>query len=403
MGIAQVLQVNVRLSEGGAAGVARNISDELNRRGIRAPFAYGYGPHGDRSPDEGATNAIRLTPKGIAAANHLAYGIVGRETRLASPAALRNLDEVLSTTDVVHLHVVHSYMINTELLFEKLIRAGKPVVWTLHDQWAMTGRCAQPGSCSRWTEGCFACPDLSAYPPARIDFAASRWTQRRTAIERLQAELPTAIVPCASWLGEAASLAGLKNISVIKNSVDSVFWEATKERFESAPTSGRTPTNRNLFMCRDLRDKAKVDWALLSRVAELRNQQLTIVGDNPPKRLATAKYSPAISSRVDLAKIFAEHDRLIFTSQVDYFPLTIAEAIASGVMVYAIRSRASEEFEKSELVSLFDSAESMIRCLELTSSTHLGPVALTREREFFNPTRMTEEYLELYRSLGDSV
>ena len=41
--------------------------------------------------------------------------------------------------DVIHLHNLHGYYINIELLFDYLKTSGKHVIWTLHDCWSFTG------------------------------------------------------------------------------------------------------------------------------------------------------------------------------------------------------------------------------------------------------------------------
>ncbi|MBQ1321491.1 MAG: glycosyltransferase, partial [Solobacterium sp.] len=37
--------------------------------------------------------------------------------------------------DLVHLHNLHGYYLNIEVLFSYLKKSGIPVVWTLHDCW----------------------------------------------------------------------------------------------------------------------------------------------------------------------------------------------------------------------------------------------------------------------------
>ena len=44
--------------------------------------------------------------------------------------------------DVIHLHNLHGYYLDTETLLSHLAACGKPVVWTLHDCYAFTGHCA---------------------------------------------------------------------------------------------------------------------------------------------------------------------------------------------------------------------------------------------------------------------
>jgi len=55
--------------------------------------------------------------------------------------------------DVVHLHLIHNYT-NFSILSLPMLSRLKPVVWTIHDPWAMTGGCEHSFECSRWLTGC---------------------------------------------------------------------------------------------------------------------------------------------------------------------------------------------------------------------------------------------------------
>ena len=71
--------------------------------------------------------------------------------------------------DVIHLHNIHGFYLDTEQLFGYLRQAGKPVVWTLHDCWAFTGHCAyfDYAGCQKWKSQCQHCALYrSAYPYA---------------------------------------------------------------------------------------------------------------------------------------------------------------------------------------------------------------------------------------------
>jgi len=390
-----VLQVSVRLSEGGAAGVARTIASELTSRGMGSAFAYGYGPHGLESPLADEFDSTRLTARPIAALNQVSYSLRGKDTNLQSPKSRAEFRNRLRSADVVHLHIIHSYFIGIDTLVDELLAAGKPVVWTLHDQWAMTGRCAQPGDCRLWASGCQVCPSLTAYPPAKIDRAARRWSERRDSIERLRKGVPTALVACANWLQEEAIAAHLPNVVSVRNSVDREFWSRTSHTPRSRPLASGS---RNLFVCRDLRDPVKIDWDLLQRVAETEGQSLTIVGDDAPRIITGAEFVPAISERSALADVYAGHDRLLFTSKVDYYPLTIAEAITAGVEVFAIRSRAAEEFQGNPLLRIFDNSQEMLESI-LVPRAEMTEDELSSARGMFDPTVMADAYVAIYREL----
>lgn len=386
-----VLQVNVRLSEGGAAGVARTLSDEIRSGGGESKFAYGHGRRGLASPLEAAYEGIRVTPGVVGAINRTAHAYLGAETELRSPRLWREFEAQIDRADVVHLHAIHSFFLSPKTLLRTLVEARKPVVWTLHDQWIMTGRCAQPGACRTWEKGCSACPDLTAYPPARFDHAAVRWVQRRQQIEELQASVPVAIVACAKWLGEEASLAGFSDVEIIPNSVDPEFWRSTR-KINSSAKSGDI-----LFVCRDLRDPNKVDVDFLRKVAQLTDRRLTVIGDHSPGFGAGAVVKGAIADRAALAAEMLAHRVLVFTSEVDYFPLTITEALTAGLSVYAIRSRAAEEFETDPRVFLFENTAQLIDALSHAEPPRNAPSDAVLNQ--FAPKRMTNSYMTTYRRL----
>ena len=76
--------------------------------------------------------------------------------------------------DVIHLHNLHGYFINVELLFDYLKSANKPVIWTMHDCWSFTGHCAyfDMVGCDRWKNHCHQCPQIGEYPKSLIDHSS---------------------------------------------------------------------------------------------------------------------------------------------------------------------------------------------------------------------------------------
>lgn len=387
----KALQLNVRFSEGGAARVARTLHDELSTHGISSTFAYGYGPHGKSSPEAHREQALRITPRPLVGIHKAAHTTLGREAKLRSRQRWRALESRIADSDVVHLHVLHSYYVSFESLVNSLIKYQKPVVWTLHDQWALTGRCALPGDCKLWADNCPSCPHKEAYPPAAVDHAHRRSLERRRLIERLSAEVPFAMVACAEWLAEKCRSAGYSAIA-IANSVDGSFWRACQQQSPRSPS----PRIRVLFMCRDLRDPDKVDWTLLEALTRLPNIQLTIVGDHAPRAITGATHLPAQNSRETLAEVFAKHDRLVFTSQVDHSPLILAEALTAGLEVVASDSPASREMRRFPAVRLCHSQHAFTEL----SQAPLSPATRSHDAtDFFSPARMASEYASLYKTL----
>lgn len=387
-----ILQMNVRLSEGGAAGVAVTIHHELQRKGHSSTLVYGYGPAGRMSKSHDALAATRLTSCPRASANLALHGWAGRDMVSPSRRHLRALRQLIEKSDIVHLHAMHSYWFATEALIKILSQSGTPVVWTAHDHWLLTGRCAQPGECQGWRTGCGDCPDLQAYPPAKMDRTDRGFARRREQLARLASSIPIQYVACANWLAEDMTAAGLMGVTCVQNSVDLEFWNASDHegvKQERAP--------RLLFMCRDLRDRAKVDEQLLLRIAA--KVDLVIMGDHASDELAEATtVMPATNDRRKVAELMVGCDGLIFLSRVDYYPLTIAEAACAGLAVFALRSAASTELSSRADVTEFDDSDALLAAIERGVPIRAKETSC-ETRKYFAPERMADQYIQIYRTL----
>lgn len=267
----------------------------------------------------------------------------------------------------------------------------------MHDQWIVTGRCAQPAACQLWRTGCIKCPDKNAYPPALIDHAARNFDLKKIVLLELLSKSNFQLVSCAGWLERDLKLAGFENVVTVKNSVDSDFQiEINKSQLK--------PKKSNLFICRDLRDRKKINWDLLRQISEIPYQTLTIVGDNSPVDIPKANFLPSTTERSLLVSYYKSHKRLIFTSLVDYYPLTIIEALSCGMDVYALKSFAAQEFEKHPNCYLFESPEEMFRALGEDRREQIDLNEIGSDQLFdFTPRRMALEYEDIYKSITNYV
>lgn len=110
---------------------------------------------------------------------HLQGALLHAEARHGMDDLLFPWGRVLARTtafrsaDVVHYHLLHARMIS--LLDLPWLFGLKPSVWTLHDTWALTGHCIQPGDCRRWQDACEGCPSPDADVPLPTDKAHQMW------------------------------------------------------------------------------------------------------------------------------------------------------------------------------------------------------------------------------------
>jgi glycosyltransferase involved in cell wall biosynthesis len=85
---------------------------------------------------------------------------------------------------------------------------------------------------------------------------------------------------------------------------------------------------------------------------------------------------------------------------VDYYPLTVIEALACGLEVYAIDSFAAQEFAWHPKMFIFDSAKEMLNDLKTLHKSQASKNSLTARMDSdFSPRRMAIQYEEIYQEL----
>ena len=106
--------------------------------------------------------------------------------------------------DVINVHNLHAaapwgwgpHLVEVCLEFA-------PVVWTLHDMWSFTGRCAYSYDCRKFITGCDAsCPTPTENPALAPDQIRAAWEERRYIYARHHSDL--VLVAPSRWLADEA-------------------------------------------------------------------------------------------------------------------------------------------------------------------------------------------------------
>lgn len=102
--------------------------------------------------------------------------------------------EQFQKADVVHLHIIHSGYMSVRSL--PWLSKKKPLIWTLHDPWALTGHCIHPGECQRWKTGCGKCPSLDSLFALKKDRTKFLFAQKKRSYSRMSAD----VVVASKWM-----------------------------------------------------------------------------------------------------------------------------------------------------------------------------------------------------------
>ena len=135
----KVLMINSVCGIGSTGRICTDIADELTENGHECKIAFGR----KAAPERYQKYAYRITSDGGVKINALKARLFDNEGFNAARATKKLISFIEEyNPDVIHLHNLHGYYLNVEVLFDYLKKADKKVVWTLHDCWAFTGHCA---------------------------------------------------------------------------------------------------------------------------------------------------------------------------------------------------------------------------------------------------------------------
>ena len=235
--------------------------------------------------------------------------------------------------DVIWLHNVHGYYLHVGELFSYLRTCGKPIYWTLHDCWAMTGHCAyfDYAGCDRYKTHCHDCPEKKQYPASLLLDNSSRNYEKKKA---LFTGIPNVklIVP-SHWL-EARVKAGFLGeypVEVRYHEVDREIFQPRKSDFRK---KYHLEDKKILLGAASVWDRRKglEDFLALAPMLDQRFQ-IVLVGLTPGQIEALPPSIlglPRTKTPEELAELYTAADYYINPGVEETFGMTVLEALCCG-------------------------------------------------------------------------
>ena len=243
--------------------------------------------------------------------------------------------------DVIHLHWINQGMLSLGTI-RKILRSGKPVVWTMHDIWPATGLCHVTLGCRYFTSVCHQCRLLPG-GGSDNDLSTSVWRKK----ERMLDGESIFFVACSRWLAGEAKASGLlkgQKITSIPNPIDTHVYKpgdrmearrrlGLKEDRQYILFASQRVTNENKGMdylieaCRQLHDLPQVTVLILGGHAEEVAPQLSL--DAVPLGY--------VNDERRIVEIYQAADVFVLPSLSENLPNTIMEAMACGLPCVGFR------------------------------------------------------------------
>lgn len=267
-------------------------------------------------------------------------GRAGFHSRGATRRLLAWLDEI--DPDVVHLHNVHGYYVNIEMLFEWLASHRCRVKWTLHDCWAFTGHCAHftYAKCAQWQSRCAherPCPQLGTYPKTYSRRSCARNFEDKQRLFNLVSSERMELITPSKWLADLVGQSFLSKypVTVKHNEIDRSVFKPTPSDFRERYGIG------DRFMILGVASpwterKGLEDFVKLA--GELDGSQFAIVlvglsekqiGLMPKGVIGLAR----VDSPQELAGLYSTADVFFNPTREDNYPTVNLEAQACGTPV----------------------------------------------------------------------
>lgn len=398
----KILQINSVCGIGSTGRIATDIHRVLIAEGHESHIAFG------RDIPSNCENSIRIGKK-TDNYNHVILTRIFDRHGFGSKRATQHFIEVVAkiNPDIIHLHNIHGYYINIELLFEYLKEANKPVVWTLHDCWAFTGHCSHFDyiGCDKWKIGCYGCPQKKSYPSSILmDNSKDNFIKKKelfTGVNNLT------IVTPSKWLAGLVRESFLNQypIKVINNGIDLDVFKPTKSNFRQKYNL------ENKFIILGVaniwgRNKG-YDYLIELSKKLYKDEIIVMVGVTDKQKNELPDNIVGITrtnSTKELAEIYSSSDVFINPTLSDTFPTTNLESLACGTPVITFNTGGSIEtiddktgivIEKEDYEGLYKA----IKKIKFKGKDNYAEECIMRARKLYNKNHRFSDYVNLYKEV----
>lgn len=396
----KVLQINSVCGYGSTGRIAVDLYKILEEQGHECLIAYGRGSAID------GINSVRI---GTNFDNymHVAKTRLFDKHGFGSTKATKKFIEKVKefNPDVIHLHNIHGYYMNIEVLFNYLKEANKPVVWTLHDCWSFTGHCAyfDYAQCEKWLEGCHNCPQRKVYPRSLIvDNARHNFKIKKEMFAGIK---NMTIITPSQWLGNLVKQSFLSEyeIKVINNGIDlNVFSPKDKNIFRDKYKLGDNFIILGVANIWDERKGFKYFIELSKYIDSLSRIVLVGLNDKQLKHLPENIIGIKRTNNVtELAEIYSAADVYVNPTLEDNFPTTNLEALACGTPVITFSTGGSIECidAKCGIVVEKGNVETLKKTVDGVKINIIEKYFCVRKSKEFDKNKKYNECINFYKQL----
>lgn len=395
-----LLQINTVVNSGSTGRIVEEIGEMAINKGWKSFIAYG------RYSNSSKSKLIKIGNKwGI-----LIHGIYTRVFDKHGFGSLRSTIKLINIIkkiepNIIHLHNLHGYYINIDVLFNYFYTLNIPILWTLHDCWPFTGHCAyfDFANCYKWQQICFKCPQKKEYPASYFLDSSKKNFQRKRNLFNLPKNMT--ITAVSYWLKDNIEKSFLKKyeIRVIKNGIDINKFNyvsnedikakySLKDKFIILGVANTWSKRKRLNDFIKLNERLNEDYQII--LIGLSKKQIK----NLPNNIIGLRKTDSIN---ELVKLYSTADIFVNPSVEETFGLTTIEALSCGTPAVVYNTTACPEVvnhkigfivEKGDIKSIINS----IKTVKSKGKSFYKEKCRDYVINNFDNKKKYEEYFNLY-------
>jgi putative colanic acid biosynthesis glycosyltransferase len=401
----KILQISVEGNRGSVGTMAEAIGSLIRQQGWESYIAFGRYPRPSKSQLIRIGSSFDVLMHGLKTRLFDASGLGSKK---ATHKLISQIKEI--RPDVIHLHHLHGYFININILFEYLSLVNVPIIWTFHDCWAFTGHCTHFDfvGCEKWQIECHTCEQKMEYPKSLLyDRSKKNFLIKKKIFNSVN---NLTIVPVSNWLEEKAKLSFLNKypFKVVKNGVDlGLFY----------PKNSKSAINdlyklNNRFIILGVANtwgerKGLEEFLILDKYLNKREFVIILVGlsNNQLKKIPGSIVGIQRTENVNqLADLYSAADVFMNPTFEDTYPTTNLESISCGTPVITYETGGSVESvnERTGIIVTKGNTLGLLNAIiEIKNNGKSFYEQKCRKyaEENFNMTDRFNDYIELYKRL----
>lgn len=246
----------------------------------------------------------------------------------------------IKDADIIALNWINQGLLSLKGL-ERLGRMGKPIVWTMHDMWSLTGICHHSYECEGFKEQCGKCMFLKG--KSTNDLSHSVWKRKH----KLYSEVPITFIAVSNWLAERARSSSLLRDADVRTIPNAFPVKSFTIEPEGSISTMRFNPSQNIIVMGAARldDPIKgfnyaidaLNYLFDNRPDISRNTLAVFFGDIRERELLDNLRFPhiylgRISDSKLLRNIYASSKVVLSTSLYETLPGTLIEGQAAGCL-----------------------------------------------------------------------